>query len=125
MKVIERSMGYFQDMPAMILRSAGRDNKKRFVIKLDDIWKYSDTHNPLFEDFMANKVIQICMLFEIDVPKDKRAFVQLMASVSDTIMGGIDELVSLKPYQEGVSDPNSVVDPNPDVDKENRIITVH
>jgi hypothetical protein len=125
MKVIERSMGYFQDRPAMILRSAGRDNKKRFVIKLDDIWKYSDTHNPLFEDFMANKVIQICMLFEIDVPKDKRAFVQLMASVSDTIMGGIDELVSLKPYQEGVSDPNSVVDPNPDVDKENRIITVH
>lgn len=108
----------------MILRSAGRDNKKRFVIKLDDIWKYSDTHNPLFENFMANKVVQICVLFEIDVPKDKLAFVQLMASVSDTIMGGIDELVSLRPYQEGVSDPNSVVDPNPDIDKENRIITL-
>ena len=34
MRVIEREMGYHKKAPFMILRPAGRDNRKRFIIKL-------------------------------------------------------------------------------------------
>lgn len=111
MKIIEREFGYMKDKPVMILRKAyGKDNKNRFVIKLDDIWKYSDTHNELFESFFANKVIQICMLVGVDIPKGEKAFVQLMSSISDTIMEGIDELVKMPPYVSGKDDPDMVID---------------
>lgn len=110
MKIIERSVGYYQSKPVMILRPAQKDNRKRFVIKLEDLWKYSDTHNEHFESFIANKLLQILMLFEIDVPKRDREFVHVMSSVSEVIMDGIDELVSMPPYQEGTVDPASVVD---------------
>ena len=94
----------------MILRPAGRDNRKRFIIKLGDLWKYSDTHNELFESFIANKVIQICGLFDIQVPKGKHAFAQVMVSIATTIMDGIDDLVKMPPYQAGHDDPDPVID---------------
>lgn len=103
-------MGYYDSKPVMILRPAQKDNRKRFIIKLEDLWKYSDTHNEHFENFIANKLIQILMLFEIDVPKRDREFVHVMASVSDVIMDGIDELVKMPPYQEGTTDPANVID---------------
>ena len=81
----------------MVLKPARRDNKKRFIIALNDLWKYSDTHNVEFENFMANRVVQLCMLFGIDVPTRKREFAQVMASIADTIMGGIDEMVKMPP----------------------------
>ena len=110
MTAIERTYGYFEGKPVMILRPAVRDNKKRFIIKLDDLWKYSDTHNELFESFIANKVIQICGLFDIPVSKGERAFAQMMASIATTIMDGIDDLVKMPPYQEGHDDPDTVID---------------
>jgi hypothetical protein len=110
MTVIERQYGYFVGKPVMILKSAGRDNGKRFIIKLDDLWKYSDTHNELFESFIANKVIQICGLFDITVPKGEHAFVQLMASIATTIMDGIDDLVKMSPFRAGHDDPDTVID---------------
>jgi len=116
MKVVERQYGHFMGKPVMILKSAGSDNRKRFIIKLDDLWKYSDTHNDQFDSFIANKVIQICGLFGITVPKGKRAFVRLMASMATTIMDGINDLVKMPPYQEGIDDPNMVIDMQPESD---------
>jgi hypothetical protein len=113
MRVIERNYGYFKGKPVMILKSAGRDNGKRFIIKLDDLWKYSDTHNELFESFLANKVIQICGLFDIPVSKGERTFAQMMASIATTIMDGIDDLVKMAPYQAGHDDPDTVIDMQP------------
>ena len=110
MRVIERELGYFQQKPVMILRSAGYDNKKRFIIKMDDLWKYSDTHNPLFQDFIANKVIQICGLLEIQVSTRPRQFAQMMASIATVIMDGIDDLVAMPPYTAGHDDPATVID---------------
>ena len=110
MKLIERTYGYCKGSPVMVLRPAMRDNKKRFIIKLDDLWKYSDTHNELFEDFMANKVMQICLLLEITMPTRPRQFAQMMASITDTIMDGIDDLVKMPPYREGHDDPDTVID---------------
>ena len=63
MKVIERTLGYYKGSPIMILNPAGRDNRKRFMIKLNDLWKYSDTHNDEFGWFITGKVLQICKLF--------------------------------------------------------------
>ena len=117
MRVIERTLGYYKGSPIMILRPAGRDNRKRFMIKLDDLWKYSDTHNELFESFIANKVIQICGLFDIPVSKGERAFAQMMASIATTIMDGIDDLVKMPPYQEGHDDPDTVIDMQPASDR--------
>ena len=110
MKVIERTLGYYKGSPVMVLRPAMRDNKKRFIIKLDDLWKYSDTHNELFESFIVNKVIQICGLFDITVPKGEHAFAQVMVSISTVIMDGIDDLVKMPPYREGHDDPDTVID---------------
>lgn len=110
MRVIERTYGYFEGKPVIILRPAMRDNKKRFIIKLDDLWKYSDTHNELFESFIANKVIQICGLFDIPVSKGERTFAQMMASITATIMDGIDDLVKMPPFRAGHDDPNTVID---------------
>lgn len=97
MQIIERTLAYFKGSPIMVLKAARKDNKKRFFIEMNDLWKYSDTHNPEFENFMANRAIQLCMLFEIDVPRDKRVFAQVMASIADTIMSGIDEMVKMPP----------------------------
>jgi hypothetical protein len=106
---VRRELGYYKGAPAMVLKPGVRDNGKRFIIKIDDLWKYSDTHNPQFEEFIVNKVVQLCQLFEINVPKGEVLFVQLMASIADTIMAGIDEVVKMTPYREGHDDPNTVL----------------
>ena len=113
MRVIERDYGYFRGKPVMILNGAQRDNKKRFIIKLNDLWKYSDTHNDEFGGFITGKVLQICKLFDIEVPTRKRQFVQVMSSITDTIMDGIDDLVKMAPYQAGHDDPDTVIDMQP------------
>ena len=110
MKPVERSFGYCEGAPVMVLRPTGRDNRNRFIIKLDDLWKYSDTHNEQFDSFIANKVIQICMLFDIEIPKGKHGFTQLMAAIAATIMNGIDDLVKMPPYREGHDDLDTVID---------------
>ena len=110
MKPVERSFGYCEGAPVMVLRPTGRDNRNRFIIKLDDLWKYSDTHNEQFDSFIANKVIQICMLFDIELPKGKHGFTQLMAAIAATIMNGIDDLVKMPPYREGHDDLDTVID---------------
>lgn len=110
MKPVERSFGYCDGAPVMVLRPARHDNKNRFIIKLDDLWKYSDTHNEQFDLFIANKVIQICMLFDIEIPMGEHGFTQLMATIAATIMDGIDDLVKMPPYREGHNDPDTVID---------------
>ena len=110
MRVIERDYGYFKGNPVMILNGAQRDNKKRFIITLDDLWKYSDTHNDEFGGFITGKVLQICKLFDIEVPTRKRTFAQMMASIATTIMDGIDGLVKMPPFQAGHDDPDTVID---------------
>lgn len=110
MEVIKRTFGYYKEKPAMFIAPVGRDNKNRFIIKLDDIWKYSDTHNEQFESFIANKMLQICKLFDITVPKGTQSFAQLMVSISTVIMDGIDDLVKMPPYRAGHDDPESVID---------------
>jgi len=129
MRLVEREFGYRKGSPVMIIRPAeqydrryydavtGRRYRRRYFIKLDDLWKYSDTHNDLFDSFIANKVLQICQLFNIPAPTGKREFVPLMSSISDTIMDGIDDLVKMAPYQAGHDDQEMVIDRRPASDR--------
>ena len=110
MKLIERELRYYKGKPVMVLNPALADNRCRIIIKLDDLWKYSDTHNELFESFIPNKVVQVCRLFDIPVPKGKKLFAQAMSSIATVIMDGIDALVKMPPYQNGHDDPSMVID---------------
>lgn len=102
MSMIARSFGYMDQQPVMIIRPTVRDNGKRFVIKLNDLWKYSEDHNELFEAFLANKMLQICDLFDISLPKGLKQISALMVDISGVIMDGIDELVKMRPYTSDV-----------------------
>ena len=107
MAVIKRSIEWDKDgKPIMILAPAMRDNRKRYVIGLNEIWKYSEDHNPQFENFLANRCLQLCQLFNIDVPQSKHTFVQLMSKIEQVIMEGIDDLVKMPP-----NTPRNVPDP--------------
>jgi hypothetical protein len=101
MKMIGRTLGYYEGKPALFLGPVVRDNRKRFIIKMDDAWKYSEDHNDHFESFLANRALQLWRLFDIQVPKGKKQFVQLMSHISSVIMEGIDDLVKMLPRDEG------------------------
>lgn len=124
MRVIERELTYFRGKPVLVLKPARGDNKKRFIISLDDLWKYSDSHNEHFESFMANRVMQLCMLFGIDVPTDKREFVRLMTSVADMIMSSIDEMVKMPPQMPGQENSIDYVDKGADAESSDSPVIV-
>lgn len=114
MAIIKREIGYFQGKPALFLAPVVRDNGKRFIIKLNDVWKYSEDHNDRYESFLANRVLQLCMLFDIQIPKGKKLFVQAMSGIATVIMEGIDDLIKLKPRDEeqaGIADRYDVAAP--------------
>jgi hypothetical protein len=111
MKIIEREITTTQEgKPVMVIKpvgkydktyidqATGKPYKKRTFILLDDLWQYSETHNPeSFMTLMTAKTLYICKLFGIDVPTRKQQFIQMMMSISDTISNGIDELVATPP----------------------------
>jgi hypothetical protein len=123
MNIFNREFRYYSGKPVMVLIPVGRDNGFRWFVKLEDLWKYSDTHNDLFESFIINKIIQLCGVeydregnpigYDIPVPKGETLFAQFMSSISDTIMGGIDELVQMPPFRAGYDDPKMVIDMQP------------
>jgi hypothetical protein len=110
MKVIERYYGYHRGKPAMIFRPAGRDNKARPYLLIDDLLKCSDTHNETFMKDMADRAKAYCTAFEIDIPVRQQQFNQLMFSIADTIMGGIDDLVDMPNFRAGIDDPDLEID---------------
>ena len=106
MKVVEIEFRYLRGKPVMCLRRAVNDEGIRSVISLDSLlWKYSDTHNDDFDHYIAGCVKRICERLKIDLPKGHDLLVQLQISIADTIMGGIDELVKMPPFIEGMTDP--------------------
>jgi hypothetical protein len=122
LKLFTADFGYHEHKPVMILVPNGRDNRKRFVIKLADTWKYSEDHNDKFEEFMLLKTMQILDLYQYDRPSSKREFVQVMSSVANTIMSGIDQLVKMPPYEPGFVDPELVIDEFPALPEGSQLI---
>jgi hypothetical protein len=123
MKIIEREITTTgEGKPCMVLRpiekydkvytdqNTGKPYKRRTFILLDNLWMYSEKHNPdQFMSLMTAKTMYICKLFEIPVPTRKQQFIQLMMSIADTIQNGIDDLVKTPPIPASPEEPSSII----------------
>ena len=110
MKVVEREYRYFKGQPVLTLRRAFRDNGSRYFIEMKNLHRHSDQHNDDFDKFLVGSVARTCKRLELDIPKGEKARAQFQASIGSTIMDGIDDLVKMPPYREGIDDPSLVID---------------
>lgn len=104
MKLVERSFGYWRGKPAMLLSPYGIIGVKPYPVPLQDAHKYSDTHNDNFMAEIGALVVEVCLQFGIQIPMRKQQFLQVVMSISDTIMDGIDGLVCMPPFTPGKDD---------------------
>ena len=101
---IAAKLGYWEKQPAIILtasvpRSANKD--KRYVIFLNDIWRYSeDFYEQLtrqmpatFEGFIMAKCLDLFELFDLGTPTSRQ-----LAEVAWLIEDSIDRLKDMPPY---------------------------
>lgn len=102
---IKAELCYWDNKPAMVLlastpRSANKE--KRYLIKMDEIWLYSEEHyEPVtekmprtFESFMMHKCLDLYELFDLGSPNSRQ-----LAEVAWTIQDGIDQLVRMPPTE--------------------------
>lgn len=69
-----------------------RPGIKSFAIRLQDIWMYSEEHNPDFEQYMFGCTAFLCDLFDLGLATPRK-----MAEIATVIQEGIDDLVKLPP----------------------------
>jgi len=112
MAIMTRRLGYHEGKPALFLEPTVRHEKSAgYVIKLGDLWKYSEDHNDHFEEFLAGQTAKILTVMGIQVAQDKRSFVKQMVQAANVIMEGIDDLLMMKPRDEStVGDLEPVYD---------------
>ncbi|MFZ4436801.1 MAG: hypothetical protein ACOYOS_00075 [Syntrophales bacterium] len=110
MKVVEREYRYYKGKPVLTLRRAFRDNGSRYFIEEQNLHKHSDQHNDDFDEFLVGCVARICKRLDLDIPKGDAARAQFQASIASTIIDGIDDVVKMPPYREGIDDPSLVID---------------
>lgn len=110
MRVVEREYRYFKGQPVLTLRRAFRDNGSRYFIEMKNLHSHSDQHNDDFDKFLVGSVARICYRLKLDIPKGKTARAQFQASIASTIIDGIDDIVRMPPYREGIDDPSLVID---------------
>lgn len=98
MAEITREISYDnEDQPTMILRpkvSSTNSQPVSFVVRMCDLWKYSESHNPGFEKYMFHVCSQIYTLFNLGVLTSKK-----LARIAWTIQDGIDDMMSARPPQ--------------------------
>jgi hypothetical protein len=95
---ITREISYDdEDQPIMILRPKVPSTNSRpvsFAIRMSDLWKYSESHNPNFEKYMFHICTQIYMLFNLGVLTSPK-----LARIAWVIQGGIDDMLGAQPPQ--------------------------
>jgi len=101
MAIMTRRLGYHQGKPALFLEPTVRHEKSAgYIIKLEDLWKYSEDHNDHFEEFLAGQTAKILTVMGIQISEDRRHFVKQMVQAMNVIMEGIDDLIKMKPRDE-------------------------
>lgn len=114
MAIMERRLGYYQGKPALFLLPTVRHERSAgYIIKLDDIWKYSEDHNDHIEEFLAGQTAKILTVMGYQISEDRRHFVKQMVQAMNVIMEGIDDLVKMAPRDE---DTVNRIEPIYDVD---------
>jgi len=105
MAIMTRRLGYHQGKPALFLEPTVRHEKSAgYIIKLEDLWKYSEDHNDHFEEFLAGQTAKILTVMGIQISEDRRHFVKQMVQAANVIMEGIDDLLKMKPRDESTVD---------------------
>ena len=118
---IAAKLGYWEKQPAIILtasvpRSANKD--KRYVIFLNDIWRYSEDFYerltpempPTFEGFIMAKCLDLFELFDLGSPTSRQ-----LAQVAWLIEDSIDRLKDMPPYhkpKKAVGEAKMTIDGN-------------
>jgi hypothetical protein len=103
---IAAELGYWDRKPAIVLkasvpRSANKD--KRYLIPLDQIWRYSEEHYepfdasapPTFEGFMMAKCLDLYELFDLGTPSSRQ-----LGETAWLIQDSIDQLLKMPPEQQ-------------------------
>jgi len=103
---IDTEFGYWEKKPALILkpkvpRSGNKD--KRYVIKLNHVWIYSEDHYeqlssdmpPTYESFLMHKCLDLFELFDLGTPSSRQ-----LGELAWMIEDAIDSLVKMPPYKE-------------------------
>jgi len=112
MAIMTRRLGYHQGKPALFLEPTVRHEKSAgYIVKLEDLWKYSEDHNDHFEEFLAGQTAKILTVMGIQISEDRRHFVKQMVQAMNVIMEGIDDLIKMKPRDEStISDVEPIYD---------------
>lgn len=94
MSEVIRTFGWMNDgEPAMaIRRRIDPEGCTPVVIRLQDIWMFSEDHNPDFNQTMFNLAANCCEIFGLGL-----ITTQKMAGIATVIEEGIDELVKMPP----------------------------
>ena len=90
--------------PMMILRKkrqalttvkSDRKSHPSFAIQMNDIWMFSQDHNPNFIVWMGQSAMLICEVLQLGISTTSR-----MSAIATIIEEGIDDLIKMKPRQE-------------------------
>jgi len=101
MAIAKRRFGYHEGKPALFIIPTVRHEKSAgFIIKLDDLWKYSEDHNPHFGEFWPAQTAKILTVLGYQVAQDRHSFVKQMVQLANVIMDGIDDLIKMVPRDE-------------------------
>jgi len=98
-----------EGQPVMLLFHRLRPDGPKGLIPLRDAWRFSEDHNPNFEDqIMAVTIAAHHHIFghEAHLYPSKRAMARKMAEIATAIENGLDSLLSAKPE---TPDPGRVV----------------
>ncbi len=98
--------GYWEKKPAIVLKAkVPRESnaKKRYLIRMDDIWLYSEDHYApvhdgmpkTYESFMLHKCLDLYELFDLGTPGSRQ-----LAEVAWLIQDSIGALLEMPPYEE-------------------------
>jgi len=101
MQILRREFKYDDNgRPVMILRKKqyGRAFSSMpravssYAIRLEDVWQFSQDHNPNFITHMGNVCTFLCDLFSLGLITPRK-----MAEIATVIEEGIDDLVKMPP----------------------------
>lgn len=102
---ISAELGYWSKKPAIVLKAKkprGSNKDKRYLIKLDHIWLYSEDHYEQvnskmpkeFKDFMLAKCLDLYELFDLGTPTSRQ-----LAETAWLIQDTIDQLMKMPPQE--------------------------
>lgn len=103
-KAFERLIGYDSEGDAvMIIRPTyvrTSSEKAEFAIRQVDAWRYSEEHNPFFEEEMAKLCLAIQNYYNPGIVLSRQSLIQRMSVIASVVQEGLDDLIKALPPEE-------------------------